>query len=408
MVSIKMAWRNVWRNWRRSLIATVAIVLGLILLIFMEALIQGSDQAIYGNAVRLYGGNIQVHAPGFRDKANRLPLIPLDNSDEVVKIARALPEVASISKRINTGGMVSSREGSYPVNITAIQPESEASVSLVAQNITQGRFLKADDGDTILIGKQMADLLNVGVGDRILLLGKRKDGSMRQRSMTVVGIFNLGMGDAEKGLVYINLPTAQTLYNLRNQETEVAITLDRVGQEDALMASMQPQLPNYEVDSFDTLNPEIRQALETKRVSLAVIGFIVLLMAGIGILNLMLMAVYERTREMGVLAALGLKGRQLMGLFLLEGMFIGVVGAVAGCFLSWVLVVAVAQQGIDYSFAQGMGDIYALMGNRIYPYISTGAIVNYGIGVIIIAALASLIPAWQASKGEPAEALHHV
>lgn len=254
----------------------------------------------------------------------------------------------------------------------------------------------------------MADLLNVGVGDRILLLGKRKDGSMRQRSMTVVGIFNLGMGDAEKGLVYINLPTAQTLYNLRNQETEVAITLDRVGQEDALMASMQPQLPNYEVDSFDTLNPEIRQALETKRVSLAVIGFIVLLMAGIGILNLMLMAVYERTREMGVLAALGLKGRQLMGLFLLEGMFIGVVGAVAGCFLSWVLVVAVAQQGIDYSFAQGMGDIYALMGNRIYPYISTGAIVNYGIGVIIIAALASLIPAWQASKGEPAEALHHV
>lgn len=408
MVNVKMAWRNVWRNWRRSLIASIAIVLGLILLIFMEALIEGSDQAIYGNAVRLYGGNIQVHAPGFRDKANRLPLIPLDNPDEVIEIARALPEVASISERINTGGMVSSREGSYPVHITAIQPESEASVSLVAKNITQGRFLTADDGDAILIGKQMADLLNVGVGDRILLLGKRKDGSMRQRSMTVVGIFSLGMGDAEKGLVYINLSTAQTLYNLRNQVTEVAITLNRVGPERTLMASMQPKLPNYEVDSFDTLNPEIRQALETKQLSIAIIGFIVLFMAGIGILNLMLMAVYERTREMGVLAALGMKGRQLMALFLFEGMFIGVVGAVVGGFLSWVVVSAVATQGIDYSFAEGMGDIYALMGNRIYPVISTSVIINYGIGVIIIAALASIIPAWQASKNEPAEALHHI
>ncbi len=408
MTNIKMAWRNVWRNWRRTLIATIAIILGLILLIFMEALIQGSDQAIYGNAVRLYGGNIQVHAPGFKDKASRLPLIPLDNPDEVVEIARALPEVVSVSKRINTGGMVSSREGSYPVHIIAIQPESEASVSLVAKKITQGRFLTADDGDAILIGKQMADLLQVGVGDRILLLGKRKDGSMRQHSMTVVGIFNLGMGDAEKGLVYINLPTAQTLYNLRNQETEVSITLQRVGQEDAVMAAMQPKLTNYEIDTFDTLNPEIRQALETKRVSLAVMGFIVLLMAAIGILNLMLMAVYERTREMGVLAALGLKGRQIMALFLLEGTFIGVVGAVVGCFLSWVLVAAVAQKGIDYSFTDGMGDIYALMGNTIYPYISVSAIINYGIGVIIIAALASLIPSWQASKQEPAEALHHI
>ena len=150
------------------------------------------------------------------------------------------PEVVAVSRRINTGGMVSSREGSYPVSITAIEPESEAPVSLVAENITQGRFLNSDDGDNVLIGQEMANLLNVGVGDRIVLLGKRKDESMRQRSMTVVGIFNLGLGDAEKGLVYINLPTAQKLYNLREQETEVAITLAQVGQESALIATLQP------------------------------------------------------------------------------------------------------------------------------------------------------------------------
>jgi ABC-type lipoprotein release transport system permease subunit len=304
--------------------------------------------------------------------------------------------------------MVSSREGAYPVSITAIEPENEAPVSLVAENIVAGRFITGDDRDSILIGQEMANLLNVSVGDRIVLLGKRKDESMRQRSMTVVGIYSLGLGDAEKGLVYINLPTAQTLYNLRDQETEVTISLAQIGQESSLIASLQPDLSNYEVDSFDTLRPEIRELLEQKSAFIAFIGFIVLLMAGIGILNLMLMAVYERTREMGVLAALGMKGRQLMGLFLLEGMLIGVIGAVIGCILSWLLVLAVGQVGIDYSYAQGTGDITALIGNRIYPSIPIANIVYYGVAVVIIAALASLIPAWQASRNEPAESLHHV
>jgi ABC-type lipoprotein release transport system permease subunit len=405
---IKMAWRNMWRNWRRTLIATIAIVLGMILLIFMDAIIRGSDQAIYSNAVRLYGGNVQVHAPGFREKSSRLPLLPLDDADVVIAKVNDEPNVVNASKRISTGGMVSSREGSYPVSITAIQPDSEASVSLVAEHISQGRFLTNEDGDTILIGQEMANLLNVGVGDRITLIGKRKDESMRQRSMTVVGIFDLGLGDAEKGLVYINLPVAQTLYNLRDQETEVAITLEEIGQEEGLISSLEPNLPNYEIDSFYDLRPEIGEVLAQKGAFTKILGFIVLLMASIGILNLMLMAVYERTREMGVLAALGMKSRQLMGLFLLEGIFIGIVGAILGCLVSWLLVAAVARVGIDYSLAEGTGDITALIGNRLYPHIPVANIIFYGVAVVFIAALASLIPAWQASRNEPAESLHHV
>ena len=279
---------------------------------------------------------------------------------------------------------------------------------IVAENISEGRFLTGDDGDSILIGQEMANLLDVGVGDRITLVGKRKDESMRQRSMTVVGIFNLGLGDAEKGLVYINLPVAQTLYNLRDQETEVAITMEQIGQEEALISSLEPELANYEVDSFYDLRPEIGEVLAQKSTFTTALGFIVLLMASIGILNLMLMAVYERTREMGVLAALGMKGWQLMTLFLLEGMFIGLIGAVIGCIVSWLLVTAVAQVGIDYSFAQGTGDITALVGDRLYPSIPIINIVYYGIAVVVIAALASLIPAWQAARNEPAEALHYI
>ncbi len=405
---VKMAWRNMWRNWRRTLIASIAIVLGMVLLIFMDSLIRGSDQAIYANAVRLYGGNVQVHAPGFRDKSSRLPLLPLDDADIVIQKVGKEPNVVNVSKRISTGGMVSSSEGSYPVSITAIQPDNEASVSLVAENISEGRFLSNEDGDNILIGQEMANLLNVTIGDRITLVGKRKDESMRQRSMTVVGIFNLGLGDAEKGLVYINLPVAQTLYNLRDQETEVAITLEQIGQEEALISSLEPGMTNYEIDSFYDLRPEIGEVLAQKGAFTTGLGFIVLLMAAIGILNLMLMAVYERTREMGVLAALGMKGRQLMGLFLLEGTFIGVIGAVIGAVVSWLLVTAVGRVGIDYSLAEGTGDITALIGNRIFPSIPAINIVFYGIAVVIIAALASLFPAWQASRSEPAESLHHI
>ena len=120
--SFKMAWRNMWRNWRRTTIALVAIVLGLILLLFLDGMIKGSDQAIFGNAVRLYGGNVQVHAPGYRDKANRMPLLPLDDADAVVAAAEAQPEVVAAAKRINTGGLVSTRAGAFPVEITAIEP----------------------------------------------------------------------------------------------------------------------------------------------------------------------------------------------------------------------------------------------------------------------------------------------
>jgi ABC-type lipoprotein release transport system permease subunit len=408
---IKLAWRNMWRNWRRTLIASVAIVLGLILLIFMDSLIRGSDQAIYGNAVRLYGGNVQVHAPGYRDMAKRLPLLPLADGDFVVEKVSEQPNVLNASKRINTGGMVSSREGAQPVNITAIEPESESAVSLVAENITLGRFLTADDRDSILISQELADLLDVSVNDRITLMGRRMDQSMRQRTMDIVGIYDLGMGEAERGLVYINLPAAQTLYDLRDEETEVAITLEQIGQEDELIANLEPELSDYEIDSFYTLQPEIQQALATKSSFTAGLGFIVLLMASIGIFNIMLMAVYERTREMGVLGALGMKGRQLMSLFMLEGTFIGVFSAVLGCTLSWLLVQAVASVGLNWGAlvdTSGAGDVYALVGDVLYPSIPLVNIVYYGIAVIIIAAVASLVPAWQAARSEPAESLHHV
>ena len=412
--TIKMAWRNMWRNWRRTLIASVAIILGMVLLIFMDALIKGSDQAIYGNAVRMYGGNVQVHAPGYREKSDRLPLLPLADSETVVDTIQNYesPEkILATAKRINTGGMVSTGAGNYPVVITAIEPEKEAPVNLFAENISNGRFLTKDDGDAIVIGKSLAELLEVGVGDRVMVVGRRLNESMRQRPMTVVGIYSLGMADAERGTVFINLPVAQTLYNLREQETEVVVSLEKIGKEEEMIADLQAELPDYEVDSWDTLSPEIRQTMQSKSAATSILGMLVVLIASIGILNLMLMAVYERTREMGVLAALGMKGRQISTLFLLEGTFIGLFSAVLGVIAGVLLVAAVAQVGIglgDLTAQGGGADVFVLMGDRMYPALSWPTTIGYAVLVTIISAVASVFPAWQASRKEPAEALHHI
>jgi ABC-type lipoprotein release transport system permease subunit len=137
-------------------------------------------------------------------------------------------------------------------------------------------------------------------------------------------------------------------------------------------------------------------------------GIVILLIAGIGILNLMLMAAFERTREMGVLAALGMKGRQIMGLFLLEGALIGVVGAVIGCTLGGLLIWWVGQVGIGFGDMSGLGEIGALLGDRIYPSVSLSVLISRGVLVVLITSLAALYPAWQASRKEPALALHHV
>jgi len=409
-----MAWRNVWRNWRRTVIAVIAIALGLALMLVFDGMLGGMNQALYGNTVKLQGGHVQVHAPGFREKANRLPLLPLVDPHAAVEAALAQPEVVAVAQRIETGGMVSSREGTMAVVITGIEPEQEASVSLVAENVVQGRYLKGNDEDVLLIGEALAERLEVTVGDRVTLVGRATHDQMRRRTMTIVGIYDLGIVEVEERLVYVSLLEAQTLFDLRDQATEVAVHLERVGQEPPVVERLQTALPGYEVDAWDTLDPSMKQMMELEAQIMSLFGLIILLIAGVGILNLMLMAVFERTREIGVLAAMGLKRWETMVLFLLEGVLIGLLGALAGSLLGGAISAYFGRVGLDFLALYGgvdvgeFGELIGLMGDRIYFRIGIDVLVNRALTVAIIAALASLYPAWQASKREPAEALHYV
>ena len=411
---LRMAWRNVWRNWRRTVIAGIAIALGLTFILVFDGFLGGMNEALYGNTVKLQGGHVQVHAPGFREKANRLPLLPLGDPEAVVAAARTQPEVTVVSRRIRTGGMVSSREGTLSVAITGLEPEQEAGVSLVAENVVQGRWLEDDDEDALLIGQAMAERLEVTVNDRVTLVGRATHQQMRRRTMTIVGIYDLGVDEVEESMVYVSLLEAQTLFDLRAQATEVAVYLQEVGQEPPVVERLQAALPGFEVDAWDTLDPTTKEMMELEAQIMNLFGMVILLIAGVGILNLMLMVVFERTREIGLLAAMGLKRRETVLLFLLEGVLVGLLGALAGCAMGWAIGAHYGRVGIDWMALYGGMDVgelsglMGLMGDRLYLRIGPGVLAGRALTVGIVAALASLYPAWQASKREPAEALHYV
>jgi len=406
-ILFKMAWRNIWRHTRRTVIIVLAMSLTLALMMWYDGLVNGWTDAIYGNAVKVLGGNIQVHAEGYREAANSNPLFPLADPQAVIKTAEANPLVLAATQRIKTGGLVTSREGAFAVGIIGVEPKKEIKVNIIGQNVKEGRNLTSDDLDSVLIGKGLADAMGVKVGDRITMVGSSQHEQMRQRTMTIVGIYDLGLADMEKQDVYISLLEAQTLYGV-NGSTEVAIFLSKLGQESSVINTMKPVLPGYEIESFQANYPDLASTINTKTGVMNFFSVIIIAIAGIGILNLLLMAVYERTREIGVLGAMGLKPRQISLLFILEGTMIGLVGAAAGVILGLAINGYLMKVGLDFGDLSNVASYMALVQSRIYPTWGIERLPMRVSMIVIIAALAALIPATEAGRREPAEALHFV
>ncbi|GAB4454693.1 MAG: ABC transporter permease [Anaerolineales bacterium] len=405
---LRLAWRNVWRQRRRTFLIAAGMGVTMAMLVFYDGLIGGFEQAIYGNAIQLLGGNIQVHAAGYSEKIGRKPLLPLTDPDAVVQAAEARPEVVAASKRIVTGGLVANREGAFAVSIIGIETDKEAGITPVAANISKGRYLNPDDGDLIVIGQGLATAMNVDVGDRITMVGNAVHEQTRQRTMTIVGIYDVGVPSVEKAMIYLSLKEAQDLFGLEGQVTEVVVSLRQIGQEPPVVEAIRRAAPGYEVDTWENSFPDLKQTMEMKTGVMNYLGIFLLGIAAIGILNLLMMAVFERTREIGVIGALGMKPHQITFLFLLEGILIGLMGAVFGAVLGTLLNGTLSVVGLDYSQFASLTEYTALISGRIYPQVAPLKVIQHAVTIAIISALAALYPALQASQREPAEALHYV
>ena len=405
---LRLAWRNVWRQRRRTFLIALGMGVVMAMLVMYDGLIAGFEQAIYGNAIQLLGGNVQVHAPGYNDKVGRKPLLPLQDPDAVVSAAEVDPNLIVASKRIVTGGLVTNREGAFAVSIVGVETEKEGKLTPVSENITLGRYLLPDDGDVIVIGQGLASAMDISVGDRITLVGNSTHEQTRQRTVTVVGIYDVGVPSVEKTTVYMSLAEAQSLFGLDGQVTEIVISLEQIGQEPGMINTINSTTPGYEVTSWETSIPDLKQTMDMKTKTMSVFGVFMLGIAAIGILNQLMMAVFERTREIGVISALGLKPREVTFLFLLEGILIGVMGAVVGAILGATANGLMGVYGLNYSQFANLTEYTALISGSIYPQVLPLGILKHALTVVVIAALAALYPSIEASHREPAEALHYV
>ncbi len=412
---LRLAWRNLWRHRRRTLIVVIAIGGTMGLMMWYDGLIGGFNEAIYGNAIRVLGGNIQIHAAGYGAEVNQLPLLPLAEDTALVQAAEAQPQVMAAARRINTGGMATTREGAFGVKIVGVEPDKElrvsdtgVPVSLVAQKVSAGRYLTAGDTDVVYIGQGLATAMGVAVGDRFTLTGRAPHQQMRSRTVTVAGIYNIGMADIEKLAIYMTLGEAQSLYGLDGQVTEIAISLKQIGEEPAVMNALRPSLGSAEIVSWQTSFPELQQALATKGAAMNVFSVIMMVIVAIGILNLLLMAIYERTREIGILGALGLKPYQISILFVLEGVMMASVGAAAGVAVGLVINGIFRTMGMDFTAFSSLSTYMALISGKVYPTWGVDKLLLRMAVVLVITTLAALYPAYEAAQREPAEALHYV
>jgi ABC-type lipoprotein release transport system permease subunit len=378
------------------------------MMMWYDGTMDGFQDAIYSNAIKVMGGNIQVHTTGFDSVAGQDSMLPLENDTAVIQAASQIPEVNEVSRRITTGGLATNHEGAFSVSIIGIEPELEASINLMAGNVVEGRYLTKDDGDSAFIGKGLAEAMGLKVGDSFTLTGKAQHNQMRKRTVTVTGIYDLGMRDIEKQSVYISLAEAQNLYGLTGKSNEVVISLVNMGKEPQVMKVIQSAVSGIEIKSWQTSMPEMENAIKSKSGVMSIFSMILLIIAGIGILNLLLMAIYERTREIGVLAALGMKPGQITWLFLLEGAMMGLVGAAAGVVFGLAINLMLQKVGMDISAFSSATAYTALISEKVYPTLGLSRLGSHVIAVIIISLLASIYPANQAAKKDPAEALHFV
>jgi len=398
---ISMAFRNLGRNRRRTFFSALALTLTLALLMFIVAFFNGEVQTSMESTLRLDSGHIQIRAADYDpDKLSVAWEYLIENPEQVAAQVAALSQVQVATPRLIASGIISAGDETTGVQVMGIDPASSAN-DPYREGLVSGQFLTADDREGILIGYPLTETLGLKVGDQLNLLVNTSDGSVDEQLFTVRGVYTTGSTNYDKGLVFLPLVKAQTFSGAGNHASYIFVLLHDREQADAVAAAIKS--PKYQVKTWVELNDLFVVLDDYSNLIISILNLIVLGVAATVIVNTLLMSVFERTREIGILTSIGMKGRQIMGLFLLESTILAIGGIAVGLLIGWGLIAYFGQVGI-YFGDLGVSGFY--LGDRIYAFITLQDTINLTITALIITLVASLYPARLASRMEPVEALH--
>ncbi|NTW97301.1 MAG: ABC transporter permease [Oscillochloris sp.] len=398
-----LAYRDLGRNRRRTGLSMVAVALGLALLIVMNGYIAGvMDEAVQNN-IRLNTGHLQIRASSY--DATDLSLQwrdLLSDSDLIAARAAALPSVRAAAPVLWAGGVIATVNDSVGLQISGIDTASPI-YDPIRDSITAGAFLAADDRDGILIGQRLARSMGVDVGRDVSLTVVDSDGQADEGIFTVRGLFSTGIPVYDEGTVLMPLSKAQAFTGAGGRASSILIMLESPDATDSVAAALQA--PDTQVLTWRDMNQLFLQTMQAGLAFYYILDMIVILIVAVIIANTLLMSVFERIREMGILSALGMKGRHLTQMLILEAACLGLVGIALGLALGLGGVAYLTYVGIPIGeIATAAGSSVAL-GSTIHGRFVPGTFAGLSLATLVIVMLAALYPAWYAARLEPVVAL---
>lgn len=397
---LKMAYRNLLRHRRRSALSALALAVALALLLFMAAFFKGEMRSSLEDTLRLNSGHLQVRNANYDpDKFSVAWEYLIENPYQIADQIAALGPVKLATPRLFASGIVSAGSNSADVQIMGVDPASEANAPY-RDGLVAGEFLSADDRSGILIGYPLAESMGLRVGSQLSLLVNTSEGQVDEQNFVVRGIFSTGSSTYDKGIVLLPLAKAQAFSGAGNRASIIFVMLHDREQADSVAAAITG--PGYRVITWKKMNELLVLINDFSNAYLTILNLIILGVTVTVILNTMLMAVFERTREIGILAALGMKGRQIVLLFLAEAALLALGGVAAGLLAGWALSAYFGSVGIYFG---DIGVSGMIMGDRMYPYLMLEDVIRLTLTAFLVTLLASYYPAQIASRMEPVEAL---
>ncbi len=401
----QLAWRNIWRNPRRTAVIMIAVIIGVWSMIFLGALMRGMEYDMIKNGISTLTGNIQIHQKDYRDDPVIENSMPNPLKLEIA-LKKVLPPDAHWAARIRLNAIASNARHSSSITFVGIDPEQEAKVSFIGDAINNGRYLKPEDMRGIIVGQALLDKFETKLGHKLVLMSQDTDQEVASRSFRIIGTFKAQLQSTEKQFAFVTLTAAKQMLKLKKGISEISIILPDDADTNHVVSGLKVELSadSYQIHTWQELLPILNAYLKIFDGFIFIWFIVVFIAMGFGIINTTLMAVFERMREFGLLKALGMKPWWIIKDVLLESFLILIIGTVIGNLLAFLCVFALSQSGLDLS-AFAAGAEFAGISRMIYPAVWIKDVIISNLVVIILGLLVSLYPAAKAARFTPVEAL---